>query len=337
MRTAGGHLIDPAGSCTCRIGIHGFTYVASFIVLSECSRDLIIGMDFLQANGAVINLKESCVSFSTKHAIATFECEGEFDALQIVDDDVTVPPRSSIAVAVRNNAFSDYEGIADCNTGLLLEKGICVARGLVRLQDGCANVFLTNFGHEVQHIAKGTVIARLNDYAHVTDLSSSATEPPNSDNADSILASIKIETALLPNQKHQIECLVREFASCFSTSSKVRRTPMAKHRIIIDEAVRPICQHPYRVSPKEREIIRNQVEEMLRDDVIQPSVSPWASPVVLVKKKDQTLRFCVDYRKLNAVTKRDVYPLPRIDDTLDRLRDARKSRGRGTSSQRNFV
>lgn len=59
------------------------------------------------------------------------------------------------------------------------------------------------------------------------------------------------------------------------------------------------------------------------DDVIQPSKSPWASPVVLVRKKDNTLRFCVDYRKLNSVTKRDVYPLPRIDDTLDRLRNAK--------------
>ena len=62
---------------------------------------------------------------------------------------------------------------------------------------------------------------------------------------------------------------------------------------------------------------------MLDEHIVQPSSSPWASPVVLVKKKDETLRFCVDYRRLNALTKKDVYPLPRIDDTLDQLRQAR--------------
>ena len=59
--------------------------------------------------------------------------------------------------------------------------------------------------------------------------------------------------------------------------------------------------------------------DMLDKDIIQPSVSPWASPVVLVPKKDGTLRFCVDYRQLNSITSKDAYPLPRIDETLDTL------------------
>ena len=69
--------------------------------------------------------------------------------------------------------------------------------------------------------------------------------------------------------------------------------------------------------------MRKHVEEMLQHGVVQPSTSPWASPIVLVKKKDGTTRFCVDYRKLNDVTRKDAYPLPRIDETLDALSGAK--------------
>ena len=62
------------------------------------------------------------------------------------------------------------------------------------------------------------------------------------------------------------------------------------------------------------------VGDKLEAGVVQESSSPWASPIVLVKKKDRSLRFCVDYRRLNAITRKDVFPLPRIDDLLDQLK-----------------
>ena len=72
-----------------------------------------------------------------------------------------------------------------------------------------------------------------------------------------------------------------------------------------------------------RQEVARQLQEMQRDGVISPSCSPWSSPVVMVHKKDGTHRICVDYRGLNAVTKSDTFPLPRIDDLLDQLGGAR--------------
>ncbi|KAH6923730.1 hypothetical protein HPB50_005796 [Hyalomma asiaticum] len=118
-------------------------------------------------------------------AILTFDTEEDFYELCIADDDVTIPPRSSMCVAVTNRAFSDLEGIADSNTRLILEKGICMARGLVQLRDGCANVLITNFGNEVQHLAKGTVIASLNDFVHVSELSIPEAPTPDLQDVDS--------------------------------------------------------------------------------------------------------------------------------------------------------
>lgn len=322
IRTAGGHLITPAGRCTARVEIRGFTYVGTFVVLSECSRDLILGMDFLNSNGAVIDLVKGTVTFSTKKAIAGSIKDQHRTALRIVDDSVTLPARTSVLVNVGSDAFVDYEGIAEGNIHLLLDKGISIARGFVELQNGCTAVLLTNFTCERRHLAKGTTVAFIEEIAEVTHLNPLGTTSDELPTAD-FRPPVEIDQELSNTQKDALLSLVHEFSDCFATTSKVRRTPVAKHRIITDESARPVRQHPYRVSPKEREAIKNQVDEMLGDDVIQPSQSAWASPVVLVRKKDNTLRFCVDYRKLNNVTKRDVYPLPRIDDTLDRLRDAK--------------
>jgi hypothetical protein len=81
----------------------------------------------------------------------------------------------------------------------------------------------------------------------------------------------------------------------------------------------PRRQRPRRLPIKQREEANKLIEEMRSQGVIKPSQSPWTSPIVLVKKKDGSKRFCVDYRRLNKVTKRDSYPLPRIDTTLDAI------------------
>lgn len=97
------------------------------------------------------------------------------------------------------------------------------------------------------------------------------------------------------------------------------RTPRIKHSIRTGDHP-PIKQRGYRLSPAENEYIAKEVQKMEKNKVVRKSSSSWLVPVVLTKKKDGTLRFCTDYRKLNNVTKKDVYPLPRIDETLEKMR-----------------
>jgi len=85
----------------------------------------------------------------------------------------------------------------------------------------------------------------------------------------------------------------------------------------------PIAKRPYRMSADELKELKKQLGELLEKGFIRPSASPWGSPVLFVKKKDGTMRMCIDYRNLNAVTVKNKYPLPRIDDLLDQLSKAK--------------
>lgn len=111
--------------------------------------------------------------------------------------------------------------------------------------------------------------------------------------------------------------LLEEYADVFAKNTRyMGRTELIKHKIELEEGTSPIKCSPYRVSHKEREIIGEQIEEMLQHNIITPCHSPWAFPIVLVKKKDGKMRFCVDYRKLNEKTKKTNYPLPNIEDIM---------------------
>ena len=79
---------------------------------------------------------------------------------------------------------------------------------------------------------------------------------------------------------------------------------------------------PYKMAPMELKELKCQLQELLNKGFIRPSVSPWGAPVLFVKKKDDTLRMCIDYRQINKVTVKNKYPLPRIEDLTDQLKGA---------------
>jgi hypothetical protein len=87
--------------------------------------------------------------------------------------------------------------------------------------------------------------------------------------------------------------------------------------------VAPVSKAPYRISMPELKELQLQLEELLKKGYIYPNVSPWGASVLFVKKKDGMLRLCIDFRQLNKLTVKNKYPLPRIDDLFDQLKDAK--------------
>jgi len=120
------------------------------------------------------------------------------------------------------------------------------------------------------------------------------------------------------SQKQLCAEFINEFCDIFSEEIIAGNCKIGEHVINLQDSS-PIKQVPRRIPIHMRKEVNKIIMDMRNQGVIEESKSPWMSPAVLVKKKDGTIRFCIDYRKLNAVTKKDSYPLPRIDDIFDQL------------------
>ena len=122
--------------------------------------------------------------------------------------------------------------------------------------------------------------------------------------------------------KQKLRDLVKQYRDVFALAKDPIGTAVGtEHRIETKDAV-PIKMAPYKIAPHKLPAIRAEIQEMLERGVIAPSKSPFSSPIVMVPKKDGTNRMCIDYRKLNEITVKDAYPLPRIGQTIDALQGA---------------
>ena len=129
-----------------------------------------------------------------------------------------------------------------------------------------------------------------------------------------------INPNLLPNENKTIKELLKEFTGLFAEDPKKPNRVHTRVQHCLDlEASTPIQVLPKRMPPAWEKTVSEQAKEMCKNGICRPSSSQWASDVVLVRKKDGTLRFAIDYRKLNAITKKDTYGLPNPLTILDKL------------------
>ena len=115
--------------------------------------------------------------------------------------------------------------------------------------------------------------------------------------------------------------LLNKYRGCFALNmSEVGKTDITEVTLTLSDD-KPVTYRPYRMPYSEREKVNNIVKDLINNEIIRESQSPYASPILLVKKKNGEERMCVDYRALNRITVKDRYPLPRIDDLLDRINE----------------
>ncbi len=134
------------------------------------------------------------------------------------------------------------------------------------------------------------------------------------------IAQLKLSNSdLLPNQKAELFNLLETYRDQFSTSSSdIGNADIVKHSVDVGDHP-PIKQKAYRIPESQKTKVSDLITAMLKQGVIRPSNSPWASPIVIVRKKDGSDRFCIDFRKLNSITRKDAFPLPNITEILDQL------------------
>ena len=133
---------------------------------------------------------------------------------------------------------------------------------------------------------------------------------------------VEIGGNLSKEKKAEVRSLLEEYADVFAIDpKKPARTKLTEHRIITPNA-QPVYVKPRRNPFAWETDIDRQIQDMLANDIIRPSTSPWNAPTILVRKKNGVTRLVCDYRELNKVTKKDTYPLPHVKDVLDKMHGA---------------
>ncbi|GFV98673.1 retrovirus-related Pol polyprotein from transposon 412 [Trichonephila clavipes] len=291
LQTVTGEKIDIHGKLKVKIKFGDTTYQHA-VYVADIADPFILGLDFLKEHGFTLDFNKNELR-SIHEEVTIFKIEHRTESIRQVtaNENITIPPRTEIIVpGYIGNDVSFNSGLIGSAENKA--NGLLIASTLVDLSE--------KLSRPVTCVCKSSSLLLSNSPQQLT--------PDLLENAE-----------LSPEQKSSAERLFQEFEDVFSrNSSDIGHTTVTQHRI--DTADHPpIKQHPRRLPFAKQEEVGTLLREMQENDIIEPSSSPWASPIVLVRKKDGSTRFCVDYRKLNDVTKKDSYPLPRIDDTLDTL------------------
>ena len=329
--------------------IVGGRLIKTSALVSKDVFEIIVGSDWLREHRCNWDFQNDRISIDGGQWVQLNGCRSIICGRIYVDNDIVVPPRVQcnvpVHVAVPKPSYKLGETMLESRR---LRQGVYIGRTLLPAgQKRDVQVSLLNITDEEQFVRSDTCLGTVCSVDIVTDEDVAESNETSSETGSELATdngttnnvagcetsndtSNETMTKLIENlpceltveQKMAASSLLEHYADIFSRNEyDIGRTPLVEHHIDTTNH-RPIRQPLRRHPVAHQEVIDNHVAEMQRNGIIEPAASPWASNVVLVRKKDGGLRFCIDYRALNAVTYQDTYPLPRIDSCLDTLHGA---------------
>ena len=321
--TASGERVPVRGPVPCRITVAGRT-VLEAVYATPFPETAILGMPALAGLGCNITVAGIEVVPTKERSIMQRLTTWRVRRV-VAAEDAIVPARSEILLPGKvQGPVTNEELILEPDRAANNVKQIVVIRSVAHMQKGLCPVRICNptdsekvvkMGEKLASAVVGTVIKE--DNVEV----SQAPELP--EHLRELYDTTCAKENLTPGVRQNFKKLLLKHATLFATSdADLGRTNLVAHDIDTGDAA-PIRQPPRRVPFMMQPELDKEMSRMLEQGVVEPGQSPWASPVVLVRKKDGSIRFCVDYRRLNAVTRFDAYPLPRIDETIESLSGAK--------------
>jgi len=354
LDSVSGHEIRVKGLIDLPVTLGRVDKTLPFVVVDHLHVDAILGTDSLKAFRAVIDLDEQTMTLKeTDDVLPLGETRVEETYAATVSSVVLLEPvrqalvRSRVQGVVPDHTVVLVEGVPG------LDESLRVVRTLCTVTEGQVLIEVCNASTEEVAIKTGVYVAAVtvvpaSAFAPENDVSRGTTEridavigavarnDVTSGRAEEaeMAAAIEVgkdddfvvnfsDSSLGTEQRALFVETLKDFRDMFvETSKKPGRTDLLKFHIDTGDAS-PFKQQPYRVSKAEGDVMEAEIHEYLDLGLIRPSTSPWASPVLMIRKPDGGIRFCIDYRKLNAVTVKDCYPMPLIDDILDVLGNAK--------------
>lgn len=191
--------------------------------------------------------------------------------------------------------------------------------GVYHVTSGMVKISIAPTADSQVHLSAGTTLCRATKVLLVNRILSHDFEDTTIDSRKFDDELVRMGEGVTEYDKQKLMDILHRYKHCFASSLKHLGCTNVTEMSIETTSKQPIVYRPYRLSHKEREQVREMVGEMLDAGIVRESVSEYASPVILVKKKDGKMRMCIDYRLLNAITVKERYPMPIIEDEIARL------------------